>query len=91
VEWETVLAGLCPMDLYQRVFEVLLEICRKYVPSRRTRRTNKIPRDRRIVMRKRAKLRKRIVLMPMCRERETLTRRVDALELELMESHDRER
>ncbi|KAK3895489.1 hypothetical protein Pcinc_000831 [Petrolisthes cinctipes] len=61
IKWEEKIRNLDPDQMYTQILTTLLNICDTHIPKRvyRKRRT-KIPRDRKILMRKRTKLSKKL-------------------------------
>lgn len=73
--------------------EKALDICKRWTPRKGNRTKQLIPRDRKILMRKRSTLKKKLLSVP---EHHTTTRsriqdQLVSLEHQLMESHEEER
>ena len=91
VEWR-VLMGDDPNENLGVLLDVVLQICRDFVPLRKPKRSGKgIPRHRRVLMRKRAKLNKRISRSNNERHKQILRDQMLTAEDQLKKSHDIER
>ena len=92
VDWSGELAQHDVEDMFEAFRRVLLGVCGKYVPRRTMRgnRRSRIPRDRKILMRKRCKLRKKMEreLNPI--QSSTLKNQLKELELKISKSHEDE-
>ena len=60
VDWCSLMKHSDPEHHYETLVSTCLQISRKHVPPRRTAKKSSIPRDRKILMRKRSKLQKRL-------------------------------
>ena len=92
VDWSGELAQHDVEDMFEAFRRVLLGVCEKHVPRRTMRgnRRSRIPRDRKILMRKRCKLRKKMEreLNPI--QSSTLKNQLKELELKISKSHEDE-
>ncbi|KAK4324726.1 hypothetical protein Pmani_004649 [Petrolisthes manimaculis] len=88
VNWNQELKDMTTIEMYDFIIEKLLFICSKFVPERKVhRRINNIPRDRKILMRKRTKLAEKILHKEDNRIKEQLWN----IEEKLAKSHEAER
>ena len=58
--WDILLTDVKTDEMYKIIINICLEICKKHVLPKKSPRKHQIPRDRRALMRKRSKLRKKI-------------------------------
>ena len=58
--WDMLLTEVNIAEMYKIIINICLEICKKYVPPKKSPRKHQIPRDRRAVMRKRSILQKKM-------------------------------
>ena len=91
IQWHTVLRAKTPEEMYNIIVEKSLTICKKYAPQRRKAKKSIIPRDRKILMNKRNKLRKKILSENNANNIDTLKRNVEDIEKALMASHENEK
>ena len=88
--WEIILREKCVDDIYNTIMNILYRVCVKYTPIKKApKRKNPIPRDRKIIMRKRSKLRKTLKNHPQGNQR--VQDLLDLLEMRLIESHREEK
>lgn len=88
VDWEARLSGKSAQNIYLELCGVLHEICPRHAPLRRTpKQAKSIPRDRKILMRKRTRTRKRLLLTSETLERQRLITKDAEIELKLTQSH----
>ena len=86
VNWNDIFLSESINELYQRFCAVLLETCKKYVPPRKIfAKRAKIPRDRRILMKKRLKLRKKLISNP--RNPQRINNELEQIEEQIALSH----
>jgi hypothetical protein len=94
ISWLDVLESEDSEQLYNALCDQLLSVCQRFTPRRRTGVTgssSRIPRDRKILMRKRSRLSKAVKREPDAAQRDRLSQRVLLLEERLLESHAREK
>ena len=89
VDWMEKFKNKSTTGMYEAIHETLLEICKKNVPEKRNTPKNNIPRDRRILMRKRSKLKKQ-VLNKTGHQQDTCQAELRNIELQLLKSHEEE-
>ena len=88
--WHSFEGNQHPVCLYERIMQVCLEVCSLYSPKRRVDKLkNTIPRDRRVMMRKRA-ARKRLKLVKSQYNKRLMEERLERMEQELNDSVLRE-
>ena len=75
---------------YNGLVKIIEDVCVKHIPLRRVHRKNIIPRDRRILMRKRSKIKKRLRTLFHLETREKLKRKLIEVEEDLDISHTNE-
>ena len=82
-------SSLHPNERLDRLLAILIEIAYKYVPAKKTTKkvTTKIPRERRILMRKRRKLTKQLELSENSSRKEKIKDKLLSIELLLQHSH----
>ena len=90
INWSELTTGKTPDDIYEVIYGILVEISAKYVPERRSVRRKEIPRDRRILMRKRRKIVIKIGKENDQIVKERLKFEAGALEHQLVASHRNE-
>ena len=90
VEWKKELENRSTHEIHQFLLQTLLKSCLDIVPRRTERRKSIIPRERRILMRRRGKLRKQILY---CNSRSTVKLSEEILKIEhkIQDSHISER
>lgn len=91
MEWEENMEGLGPTAIYQHIKEKLWHISSKLVPEKSSSRIKKIPRDRRILMRKRTKYTKRLITTKSAESKEIIRKMIYDLESKLKNSLNAER
>ncbi|KAK3881146.1 hypothetical protein Pcinc_014394 [Petrolisthes cinctipes] len=88
VNWNQELKDMTTIEMYDFIIEKLLFICSRFVPERKVhRRISNIPRDRKILVRKRTKLAERILH----REDSRIKEQLSNIEEKLAKSHEAER
>ena len=92
VGWNRLFAELGPERMYGSLLEIVTDICQNYVPTKKKPNIKSIPRDRKIIMRKRNKLRKVIDNNNNISQSRIISimNILEDLELELIESHKAE-
>ena len=92
VDWSSMCDHESPEDILARIKLVSLEICSKYIPLRRQQMKNRrlIPRDRRVLMRKRTKINDRLKFCIDPAENSRLFTRLRNIEDSLRVSHEKE-
>jgi len=89
VDWNSYLSGT---DKLQKFFNKIEEICLSTIPIKETKtRRRQIPRERRILLRKRTKLRKKIQTISSADKMERILSKLQLIELELKENYDDDR
>ena len=93
VNWNHVMEGEEPNTMLQALTSKLLEICSKHIPMKRkvTKRFSHIPRDRKILMRRRASLNKQLRGTHTEVKKRSLLTKVLEIEEKLKESHKNQR
>ena len=90
LRWEEEFQSENVSENLEKLNKHLLRICAKYVPKKgEFKRKSKIPRDRRIIMRKRARMSKQIICAN-ARRKSKLEKKLEVLEFKLIESHKKE-
>jgi hypothetical protein len=84
VDWALRTTETSPEEAYKEICEILSEICPKYAPTKTSRTATSVPRDRRILMRKRSRLIKRLSKVECNRAREAMVNRAASLERQLV-------
>ena len=90
INWELILSGLTPDEQLNMVMEKIHSICKDNIPLRKTLTKTgkpKIPRDRRILMRKRKKIFDQLKLQLCDARRKKLNRKLVDIEVSLQKSH----
>ncbi|KAK3893702.1 hypothetical protein Pcinc_002492, partial [Petrolisthes cinctipes] len=88
VNWNQELKDMTTIEMYDFIIEKLLFICSRFVPAKKVhRRISNIPRDRKILMKKRTKLAERILH----REDSRIKEQLSNIEEKLAKSHEAER
>ena len=91
VPWKKLMSLEDPQDQYEMLLSKCLEICYKYTPVKvKNQGPCKIPRDRRILMRKRRKLKKKSVNSCITHNRELILQKISKIEQKLKHSIDNE-
>ncbi|KAK4319404.1 hypothetical protein Pmani_009655 [Petrolisthes manimaculis] len=90
-DWQGEFEGTSVDEKYNTIISTTLKIARKYVPPRKACYKATIPRERKIIMRKRSKLNSRIKLCKNDHDRRGMQDKVKRLEEQLKESHRNER
>ena len=91
VDWESEFLGLTPDETYEVFINTLFKICAGCIPVKNPKAERGIPRDRKIIMRRRKKLNKKLLNAHGEQAKVQLTQKIDELESRLLESHRRER
>ena len=90
VDWASELNGKYPSEMLKIISEILLSNCSKYIPLKGERRNKSaIPKDRKILMRKRAKMNHQIKTANRNRVGK-LVKKLNTIEYKLLESHNKE-
>ena len=90
VNWGDMLRGRTPDDMYLRIVDKLEAVCRLHVPKRNRLTKHKIPKDRKLLMRKKNVKNKKLKRAEDPDEMTKLTRDIRAIEEKLVESINRE-
>ena len=93
VDWEQVMGSVNTEDMLQTLLDKLVETCQPRIPARRHREDNcsNIPRDRRILMRKRATLNKQLIKANTNSRKSKITTKIMSIEQQLKQSHINQR
>ena len=93
VNWESEFDNITPEHHLQKLLKILLYYCRKYIPIKKSFNKNgyRIPRDRRILMRRRRKLVKRLSHTFSPKRLNEIKENLTEIELQLQLSHKRSR
>ena len=89
-DWDALSGSGSLEEVYNSFLDILWEACSTRVPTKRKQSPRVIPRDRRLMMRKRAKLRRKIVATRNSETKVRLNAHVLALESNLKNSHNAE-
>ena len=89
VNWTDEFNDLLPDEMLDRFMQILIGICTKHVPVRKSsiKSFSKIPRDRRILMKKRRKLSKQLSSAATKQSREKIEQKLVEIEISLQRSH----
>ena len=90
MDWKDILMDHPPEEKLTILMEKIYEVCERYIPQRKSQsRTGKpkIPRDRRILMRKRKKINDQLKLSISAERKLKLHRKLVNIEISLQESH----
>ena len=91
IDWKLDFTGKYPDDILDSINRQLYDICSRHIPLKGKRRHKSIiPRDRKIIMRKRIKLNKRLKTAT-GQQKISSKRELDTLEYKLLNSHRKER
>ncbi|KAK4315377.1 hypothetical protein Pmani_013296 [Petrolisthes manimaculis] len=90
-DWQGEFEGSSVDEKYNTIISTTLKIARKHVPPRKACYKATIPRERKIIMRKRSKLNSRIKLCKNDHDRRGMQDKVKRLEEQLKKSHRNER
>ena len=93
IDWESEFNALSPSQMLSKLIDTCSCISQKYVPRRKAceKKTNKIPRIRRILMRRRSKVNKQLASSPSDAKRTKLTAEAREIEKKLQESYKNQR
>ena len=93
VNWQQVMEANDPEEMLQALSSKLLEVCNKHIPLRRKKnaRRSAIPRDRKILMKKRASLNKQLTKATTEERKRSIEARVAVVETLIKESHESQR
>ena len=91
VRWNAILSSQNPEEMYHTILETCLKICVNYVPQRRNKRKSLIPRDRKILMNKRSKLKRKLLLENNIQKVNLIQNNIEAIEMTLQTSHENEK
>jgi hypothetical protein len=91
VDWRAQMEGASVDEKYSLIMNTALQIAIKHTPLRKAYRTPSIPRDRKVLMRKRCNLNRKISLTLDQNKKTRVQEKVKQLEEQLKESHRRER
>ena len=90
VHWEDILQHKTPDEIYSTMIDVLNQTCNRYVPKKKSKRKEVIPKDRRLLMRKR-RLRSKRLMKAFCpRLKKKLMKEIVNIDEKLKESIKRE-
>ena len=87
--WTEKFDGKSASQMYEILMDTLFTVCSKEVPVKTVNRKQNIPRDRRRLMRKRCRLRKKLPVASVTKQNQ-LEREMQQIESELLTSHQRE-
>ena len=94
IDWRVVLSGASPDEQLAIIMEKIHNICKANIPLRKSANKSgkpKIPRDRRILMRKRKKLSDKLKLTLSEQRKSKLQRKLVDIEISLQQSHQKSR
>ncbi|KAK3861456.1 hypothetical protein Pcinc_032580 [Petrolisthes cinctipes] len=93
VDWEQTMLNEDPNTMLCTLLDKLLQICRLHIPTRRRRKDNRsnIPRNRKILMRKRAMLYKKLVKAYTEERKRRIDAKLTEIEQQLKQSHTDQR
>ena len=94
VDWKTLLLDQSPENQLAIIMGIICEVCEKHIPQRKSLNKSgkpKIPRDRRILMRKRKKINEQLKLSLSDARRQKLDRKLINIEILLQQSHQASR
>ncbi|KAK3877454.1 hypothetical protein Pcinc_017835 [Petrolisthes cinctipes] len=92
IDWHQLMDNLSPVSIYELLYEKLIRVCEKNVPVRTDKkRKNIIPKDRKVLMRKRTKLVKQMKLSIDINWKRKLANKMQSIEKQLILSHENER
>ena len=86
--WMEFLEKTDPDELYNQLCNIILKICRKKVPIKRAFNKKDIPRDRKVLMRKRGKLHKRLLTARPEADVTAITAELGHIDLQIVASHE---
>ena len=86
IKWSEIFNNQTVQEMYDLLLDHMLIICRKYVPKKNARRKRLIPRDRKILMRNKAKLSKKLETASPTKRSE-ITRKITMIEHNIADSH----
>ena len=87
IDWQQDLSNKTTSEMYEYFTSKLLIICTSHIPKKRQPKTYTIPRERKILMRKRIKLNKRLLGNG---NTNTIKQKLEQIERELAQSYERE-
>lgn len=87
IDWQEEMNGQTSSEMYKLFTSKLLNICISNIPRKRQLKSYSIPRDRRVLIRKRTKLNKRL---HEDQNRNTVKQKLEQIEMELAQSYERE-
>ena len=91
MQWRQMLQSRPAQEMVEIIYQSLLEVCLEYIPKKLSQtRHHHIPRDRRILMRKRTKLQKQYHKSSL-RARNRLKQEIEGIEASILGSHRKER
>ncbi|KAG0719529.1 hypothetical protein GWK47_050285 [Chionoecetes opilio] len=92
IKWENIFSGMEAHEMYEVLSSKCLQICKEHIPLRRSSgRKHQIPRDRRILMKKRANLKRKLKKVTYAVAENAIQRQLHLLEDALAQSHVRQR
>ena len=92
VSWDALFEGLGTEGMLEKIYQVLLRVCREEVPVRqRGRKVDTIPRDRRILMRRKSRAAKKMITSRSDATRERLRVKVLHIDNEIKLSHQNQK
>ena len=91
INWTRLCSNLTAERIYKLIIDVVVDICAKFVPKKSYKPFRKIPRDRRILMRNRSKIRKKLEKPISVRTKAELLKKIELIEVKLINSHTAER
>ena len=89
IDWISKFAGKSGSQIYDIFMQLLYEICSNEVPKKMRKSKARIPRDRRILMRRRCRLRKELLNCSVY-QRNKIEQKIEKIENELLISHETE-
>jgi len=90
-QWTNILSSKSPDEMYSIILEICLNICTKHVPRRRNKKKSIIPRDRKILMNKRSKLKRNLLISNDANKISVLNKKIENIEKALKVSYQTER
>ncbi|XP_076061613.1 uncharacterized protein LOC143037360 [Oratosquilla oratoria] len=93
IDWKLALQGSDPNTTLNTLLRILLEVCTAYVPRKSNKKDRRysIPRDRKILMRKRANLNLKLVNSTNETQRLIISSKIEDIEQKIKHSHEEQR
>ena len=86
-DWESLLSNEDPDEIYHQLLAVIEEVCLEKIPKKQEWKKRGIPRDRKLLMRKRSKLNKKLNQMPTELQKSQIVSELHVIDNKIVASH----